>query len=675
MSTMSFFRYSSKLSSRLDVYRRLIADEVRLPDIKGRHVFTAKLRIILFLMTWVMFFLFFPSVFVDSPFVVLAFNVGFFLTALCHWIIISQNRIILSVIALEVIADIMSQIVVVYLLGLETWAPFLIFGLYVIAVGILSGYHAALFASTATLIAYNLLFILIHAGYIAPFEYDPAGAIVNLKQLKPYLNLIFLPVVLVLIVYSVRIANFFSHVKEKALEKINVQLSALNNIGATIRSSLNVQNVIDEVLKAVIQGLGFEVCLLALVSEKERKVKFFVPGDNYYAIRLEEITGTKISDISLPFGVRKNSAHMAILKNKVLVRNNLSELVNGLVPEISLHQSVRAQKVLGFKKFVITPLVAEQKVVGAIIGISCQSYVEESVVNTLDNFANQAALAIESAQLFEEIREKNEELVKAGKMKSEFLAIMSHELRTPLNAVIGYTEALMEGVSGDLNDEQKLSLKEVLRNGQNLLEMINSVLDLAKIESGRMNVSLDDFDLVELAENTQSSLNSLITKKDLTFEIHSEKKLPFITADSVKLRQILNNIIGNAIKFTNRGGNIDFFIEHHESSDEIIKQHFKGMELHDDVKDKPVFLLRLKDTGVGIRDEDLESIFEIFQQADSSVTRHHEGSGLGLALTKQLVLLHMGLIAITSSYGEGTEVKILLPQRDPEYLDPNLQSH
>lgn len=664
MNTLSIQTISDALAKRLSAYRDLLSREMTLPDVKGRHLFTVRLRVALFLATWVAFFVFVPAVWKVAPFVPLVFNVGFLITAVCYFIVIRYNRIFISVTILEIFADIISQTVIIYILGLESWAPYFIYGLYVAAVGILSGVSAAIIGATLALICYNIVFILIQSGILPPFDYSqvPAG-LIDLKHVQPYLNLVFLPIAFVVIIYSVRIANFFSTIKEQALERRNVQLTALNHIGATIRRALNVKTVIDEVLGAVIRGLGFDVCILALVDAGERKVRFYLPKGNHDTERLEEILGVSHQEMYLPTDFRNNSAYTAIRRNRVLVRNNFTELILGIQPEIPLHNAMRAQKVLGFKKFVITPLVAEQKVVGAIIGASRKAYVEDTTIDTLDNFANQAALAIESAQLIEALEQKNRELIEANKIKSEFLAIMSHELRTPLNAVIGYTEALLDKSLGDLTAEQMTSLTEVLRNGKNLLELINSILDLAKLESGKMELAVEEFDLLELVENTRAALMSLVEKKRQTLTVHAQSGMPLISADAVKLRQILMNLLGNAIKFTGEGGDIDVFLEYHTRSDGLIAADFKGRQAPAVLAGAPAFSIRVRDTGIGIKEQDLEHIFALFKQADSSYTRRHEGTGLGLALTKQLVQLHSGLITVSSQYGQGTEFKILLPQQ------------
>lgn len=661
--TSMLLNIRQKISERLSSYRKLISDEMQLPDIRSRHLFTVRLRIFLFIATWILFFTFFPSIWKSSPFVPLIFNVGFLVTSVCYLFVIRHNKILLSVMIVEIFADVISQTMIIYLMGVVSWAPFLIYGLYVAGAGILAGSHVSLFASTIALLCYNGLYFAIQSGWIPPFSsVFESRQFVDLEHFKPFLILCFLPIVFFVIVYSVRIANYFFKIKEDAIQKRNVQLTALSHIGATIRRALHVKNVIDEVLKAVIQGLGFDVCILALVDTKAGRINLFLPNDNYYTQRIEEILGHKHSEMYLPLNVQNNSAYLAIKRNRVLVRNNFTELVYGVIPEIPVHNALRAQKVLGFKKFVITPLVAEQRVIGAIIGASKKTYVEESVIDTLDNFANQAALAIESAQMFEALELKNLELIQANKVKSDFLAIMSHELRTPLNAVIGYTEALRDKALGDLNADQVRSLSEVMRNAGNLLELINSILDLAKIESGKMGINVEEFDLLELTQNVKSSLMPLLDKKFQVLTIHSQQGMPFISGDAVKIRQILMNLIGNAIKFTDKKGEIDVFIEYHEHAENLCHVDFAKEKVQPAVLASPAFLLRVRDTGIGVKEKDLSHIFELFRQGDSSYTRKHEGTGLGLALTKELVGLHSGFITVHSDYGKGTEFKLLFPQ-------------
>lgn len=655
-------------SSIVFQFRDALLDEMKLPDFKGRHLFTAWLRIIVFLAAWLMFFIFYPAIWAVAPVAPLIFNIGFLLTAICYYNVLRENYII-SMMLLEVGADVMSQTTIVYMLGIHSWAPFLVYCLYVIAAGSLFGYISALISATLALICYSVLLLLIASGAINEFVYPTTHAgFLNLESFKPYFNITFLPLALVIIVYTAKIGNYFTKMKERALERRNLQLMALNNIGATIRKVMSPSQVIDQVLRAVVQGLGFEICLLALLDENKMIVRFYVPKGNSYVEALEKALGKNLSELTLPITDRGNSALMAIMKNRVIIRNDFSELTRGIQPVIASEEAVRAQKELGFRKFVVTPLVAEHKVSGALIGATLKSYVEENVIDTLDNFANQAALAIESSQLFEDLKLANSRLIEANKVKSEFLAMMSHELRTPLNAVIGYSDILSDYSLGTLNDDQTKAVREVLRNARNLLELINNILDLARLEVGRLELNLESFVLRSLIDDVCSTLQPLVQQKTQELTVHqSDDNYPEILADSMKLRQILINLLGNAIKFTESNGKIDVYVDYCEDAAQARALFLK--DFSDELAGNPAFVLRVRDTGVGIKPEDLELIFEVFRQADSTFTRRHQGTGLGLALTRQLVLLHHGLISVHSEVGKGAEFRVLIPQKKEQRKD------
>ncbi len=561
---------------KISQFRQALLDEMKLPDFKGRHLFIARLRMIIFVLCWFLFVVFYRGIWIGAPFIPLIFNIGFFTTAYCYWYIV-QERYVLTMTTVEVLADVISQTALIYLLGPDSFVVFLFYGMYIIASGAFFGYIMALMASVLAMVSYCTLVLMLNMEWIATFVYPAQEKLFfATPDFGFFFNLIFLPIALGVIVYGARISNYFSKIKERALETRNVQLLALNRIGSTIRRAMNLKTVIDQVLKGVIQGLGFDVCFLALLSRTDSRVLFYVPEGIALSAMLEEKLGHKLSDSFLPLNSIENSAYQSIVKNRVIIRKEFHQLTRGLLPLISDEKAQQVQAELGFKKFVITPLVAERKVVGALIGASCKEYVEESVVDTLDNFANQAALAIESAQLIEELQNKNIQLVEANKIKSDFLAIMSHELRTPLTAIIGFSEILLDNVLGELSKEQRESLQEVLKNGENLLQLINSILDLAKVEAGKMELSVETFSPAEIIAEVQQTLQPLLAKKSHTLLIHLLPSLPTISADPRKLRQILLNLVGNAIKFTQENGQIEIFCEYFSSDDLAQEFDFKS---------------------------------------------------------------------------------------------------
>lgn len=643
-----------------------ILRDTSLIDFKMRNLYTARLRITLFLVTWVSFFLFYPEIWAYSPLTPLAFNVGFLITVICYWNLLQEKNLFLMTL-LAMLADVISQAVLVYVMGYDSLAPLLIHGLYVIGAGILYGHFLGVFAAILSFVVYLILFILIKSGLFHDFYYPGlGGGLINMTHWRTYFMPFFLPFCLIFLIYAIKIANHFSVLKQKALERRHVQLAALNNIGATIRKALKLDDVIAQVLRAVIKGLRFETCLLVLLDEEKQQLRFYSDKNETYIKKFESVLESPIAEWSLPVTdepeVLGNAIRRSMDKGRVVIRNHFSDIVLGMTPKISFDKCVLAQSSIGVKKFVITPLIAEQKAIGVIIGASMSPYIEDTVIDTLEHFSNQAALAIESAELFEELRKKNEQLMMANKVKSDFMAIMSHELRTPLFAVIGYSEILLDRILGDLSGEQKKSVVEILRNAKNLLELINNVLDLSKLESGKMDLNYESFDLKQMTEDVFKTLKPLLEKKSQRFQIQMAEALPQTIADPVKVRQVLINLIGNANKFTDQEGVIEVGLAYHKRASEIDEPVILGHPDFAKIQTREVFVVSVLDNGVGISEKDQKMIFETFQQADNSFTRAHEGTGLGLALTKQLVLLHSGIITVKSALGEGSQFFVVIPQ-------------
>ncbi len=247
-----------------------------------------------------------------------------------------------------------------------------------------------------------------------------------------------------------------------------------------------------------------------------------------------------------------------------------------------------------------------------------------------------------------ELEEKNEELASASRLKSQFLANVSHELRTPLNSIIGFSELLQEKAFGELNDKQSQYVKYVHSSGEHLLLLINNILDLSKIEAGRMELTLDEITLTELIEEVVATIVPLADKRFIKIKVQTSTASPIIRADKPKLKQILINLLSNAVKFNVDKGTID------------VGWHITE-ELHD-MKMNKMLSLVITDSGIGIRKEDMGRLFKEFEQLDPTVTREHGGTGLGLSLTKKLTELHGGRILVESEYGKGCKFTVKIPQ-------------
>jgi len=246
-----------------------------------------------------------------------------------------------------------------------------------------------------------------------------------------------------------------------------------------------------------------------------------------------------------------------------------------------------------------------------------------------------------------ELEQANIELKKFDELKSAFLANMSHELRTPLNSIIGYTDLLLDRVDGEINEEQEKSIKKVHNNARNLLNLINDVLDMSRIESGRVELDLQSVDLEEVIHDTVSALEPLINNKGLLIETDFQKRLPWAYADPDRVRQVVTNLLDNAIKFTTEGRVI--------ISARSSEAGAKGNEPAKFVE------VCVSDTGIGIRDEDLDKLFGKFKALDASTTSEYKGVGLGLNICKGLVEVQNGRIWVKSKYGEGSRFCFTLP--------------
>ena len=250
-------------------------------------------------------------------------------------------------------------------------------------------------------------------------------------------------------------------------------------------------------------------------------------------------------------------------------------------------------------------------------------------------------LAANLNRMSDELGRLYDQLETANRHKSEFLANMSHELRTPLNAVIGFSDVLLERTFGDMNDKQEQYIGIIQSSGRHLLSLINDILDLSKIEAGRMELELTSFDVEMAVDNTVTLVRDRAARHDLTLAVEVEPDLPPVVGDERKIKQILLNFLSNAVKFTPDGGRIGVRAGRVEGGVEIA----------------------VSDTGVGIAPEDQAAIFEEFRQVGTDYVRKREGTGLGLALTKRFVELHGGQIRVESEVGKGSTFTFTLPER------------
>ena len=315
------------------------------------------------------------------------------------------------------------------------------------------------------------------------------------------------------------------------------------------------------------------------------------------------------------------------------------------IPDIALEGAYesRARGALlrsGRHALLAVPLLSEERIVGGlVISRNAAGAFPVEVVELLQTFATQSALAIQNARLFREIEDKSRQLEAASRHKSEFLANMSHELRTPLNAVIGFSEVLIQRMFGGLNDKQDEYLKDIYASGQHLLSLINDILDLSKIEAGRMELVPAPFHLPTALENAVTLVRERAARHGIALHLDLDPRLDQLVGDERKVKQVLLNLLSNAVKFTPEGGRISL----------------KAVLTNGLVE------ISVSDTGIGIAPGDQAAIFEEFRQVGSDDARKQEGTGLGLTLAKKFVELHGGRIWVESELGTGSTFTFTLP--------------
>jgi signal transduction histidine kinase len=293
----------------------------------------------------------------------------------------------------------------------------------------------------------------------------------------------------------------------------------------------------------------------------------------------------------------------------------------------------------GYRALLVVPLLGRDHVLGTLaVRRKEPGAFPQNTVELLKTFAAQSVLAIQNAHLFTELDEKSRQLGIASQHKSQFLANMSHELRTPLNAILGYTELILDNIYGETPEKMREVLERLHANGKHLLGLINDVLDLSKIEAGQLTLDLADYSIKDVVDTVVSAVGSLASEKRLALTADVGQSLPVGHGDGRRLAQVLLNLVGNAIKFTDRG-------------EVAIKASVENGS----------FTVAVRDTGSGIATSDQGKIFEEFQQADNSATKRKGGTGLGLSIAKRIIGMHGGRIWVESDVGKGSTFAFTIP--------------
>jgi len=404
------------------------------------------------------------------------------------------------------------------------------------------------------------------------------------------------------------------------------ELKALSEVGRTVSSTLDLETVLSTIVSQASQLSGTDG---GAIYEYDQETEEF-------QLRATQNLAMEFVELLRSTRIRKGEGavgRMAITFEPTQIPD---------IERDPMYQSRLREAALreGYHALLAIPLLREQRIIGALI-VQRKSPGEftPDVIELLRTFAAQSALAMQNARLCQELEEKNLQLEIADRHKSEFLASMSHELRTPLNAVIGFSEVLLDRMFGDLNPKQEEYLQDIVSSGRHLLSLINDILDLAKIEAGRMELEVTDFHLPQAIENAITLIRERAARRSIALDVQIDPRLGEIKGDERKVKQVLLNLLSNAIKFTPESGQVGVHAALTDGFAEI----------------------SVSDTGVGISPEDHEAVFEEFRQVGSDYAKKHEGTGLGLTLSRRFVELHGGKIWVKSQLNQGATFTFTLP--------------
>jgi len=403
------------------------------------------------------------------------------------------------------------------------------------------------------------------------------------------------------------------------------ELKALGEVSQVVSSTLDLEMVLTSIVRHAVQLSKTDTGTIYEFDEAEG---VFLPSVNYGA-HAEYVEALRES--------RLRVGDQTVIGQAAIKRapDQVPDLAD--VPDYPLPYVQQA----GYRALLALPLLREDRLIGGlVVRRKAAGEFPTPVVDLLQTFAAQSVLAIHNARLFREIEEKGRELESANQHKSEFLANMSHELRTPLNAILGYTELILDNIYGDVPEKIQEVLERLEKNGRHLLNLINDVLDLSKIEAGQLTLSLNEYSMGDVIQTVSTSVEALATEKDLDLKVEVSKDLSIGKGDEQRIAQVILNLVGNAIKFTNEG---EVKIEVTVSNE--------------------TFLVSVHDTGPGVTEADQQKIFDEFQQADGSSTRKKGGTGLGLSISKKIIDMHGGRIWVESTLGKGSTFRFTLPIR------------
>jgi len=448
----------------------------------------------------------------------------------------------------------------------------------------------------------------------------------------------------------------------------------------------------EKLLAAITQRIRLTLNLPEILQTTVQQVHQVLQSDRVLVYRVfPDGTGAAISESVLP---QWQTILDIAFPEEVFPQVNYDRYVNGRIFALTDREAEPMEILPCLAEFLaeiqvkaklVVPIIQNDTLWGLLIAHQCDRPRNWQTweINLLHQIANQLAIAIQQADLFEKLQqelrdrqktqqhlteinqrlaESNEELARATRLKDEFLANMSHELRTPLNAILGMTEGMQEQVFGKISDAQTKALQTIERSGSHLLELINDILDVAKIESGQIELEYSTISVDALCQSSLTFIKQQALKKSIQLETKITSNLPEINVDERRIRQVLINLLNNAVKFTPDGGQVTLDVSCQPLS--VSAQEALGSPL---VNNQPELSLSrcihitISDTGIGIAPENISKLFQPFIQIDSALNRQYQGTGLGLALVKRIVEMHGGKVMLSSELGVGSCFTVILP--------------
>jgi len=411
----------------------------------------------------------------------------------------------------------------------------------------------------------------------------------------------------------------------------NEELAAVNSVIAAASRSLELNEMLQEVLSKALETVKFEMGLITLLE----------PDSNQLYLAVHKNIPVPLAHALASSGLEGTLCDLVYRSGNTLGLSDMAQSAPLNVSNLLRH---------GLHAYLGAPLISKGQILGTICIFGRQPEPNvDAKLSLMQAIGQQVGAAIENARAYELSQKLVEEMREVDRLKSQFLANMSHELRTPLNSIIGFSRVILKGIDGPINDIQEQDLSAIYNSGQHLLNLINDVLDLSKIEAGKMELAFEDqVNLTDLVHSVIPTVTGLVKDKPIQLIEELSPDLPTVRADPTKVRQILINLFSNAAKFTEKGSI-------------TISAHAQTAP-----NDRPEVVLKVIDTGPGIAAKDQAKLFQPFSQVDASSTRKTGGTGLGLSICRHLVEMHRGQIGVESEAGKGSTFYFTLPVSLPD---------